>query len=362
MGALEAPAFRPFIAPVTPSMQQGAAPIRVECRRVPASRLADGSVQVPCLGGLKPEWLIKANDAIGDGPVLVDRGLCSGCADFNVDGFAAEDALDRTRDLLESMGVAPSRLPRRVEEGLPADEHEIAVRPAAPGEALSRRGFLGRLGRRAGQQLLGVAQAERKSLPADIAPGHPAQPSRARLGLLAACIDLARGQSLPMPFGLFRSARVESTCCDLGLCAAICPTGALRREATRDADEDRETAALRFSALDCIDCGLCVKTCPEQALALEERMDEGWREVETLKRFAQRDCSECGRAFTAVDTETICQPCARSRDLVRDVFRQLYPAFTAAQPEPPHNPPPYPPHNPNAAAIAHADRTCSEEE
>ncbi|HRP23202.1 4Fe-4S binding protein [Thauera sp.] len=363
MGAIEAPAFPSVDKALAPMARQTDGVIRVECRRVPASRLADGTLQLPCLGGLKPDWLISANAAIGVGPLLIDRGLCSRCPDspataLAVDGFAAQASLGRARDLLESMGVAPSCLPRRVEDILPELAPGSSAPPAAPAEVLGRRGFLGRLGRRAGQHLLGVSEPEGYGALAAIAPGHPARPSRARIGLLAACIGLARARRLPMPFGLFRAARVEATCCDRGLCAAICPTGALRRETVGSPEEVQAGVALRFSALDCIDCGLCVKTCPEQALVLEERMDEGWRAVETVKRFEQRECIECGRGFTAVDGASTCQPCARSRELVRDVFRQRFPAFQAAQHEPPHSPQ----RNPNAAAFAHANRICSEEE
>ncbi len=143
-----------------------------------------------------------------------------------------------------------------------------------------------------------------------------------------------------MPYTLFRRASVSAACCSRGVCAAVCPTGALFTRAPEGGaarrappgaaggfipPEPDETAQERvFIAVDCIACGACVSACPESAIQIDERMDEGWRGEAVLWRLAVRECEECGASFTAREAETLCDPCNKSRNLARDMFRQFF--------------------------------------
>lgn len=302
MGALRLPALEAPAAADT---------LRVECGRVPAAERAGAAV--PCLGALDAAWLIERHAAAGAGPLLVDRGLCESCPSGGC-ASPAGDALEHARDLLERMGVPLARLPRVVVEPLAGEPL------AAAGAQLSRRAFLDRLTRRSGAVLARPALPVQAVDPRLAQPPHP---SAARLRLLFACIGLARTAGLPVPHALFRSVTVDSACCDRGVCASVCPSGALRREAPDDAP-----ARLVFDAMQCIDCGACEKACPEHALRLTERTDEGWRFPEEVARFERRTCMQCATPFSAHDGATECEPCSRSRALVRDFFRGLSGAQT----------------------------------
>lgn len=298
MGALRLPVLE---APVADT-----APTRVDCRRVPRAGRSD--VVVPCLGALDAAWLIERHAATGVGPELIDRGLCESCPSGGCKSPAGE-AVEHARDLLESMGVPLSKLPRIVVEPLHGRPLDI------DGAPVSRRDFLGRLARRSGAEL---ARSVLPRQPVDPRLALPPHPSAARLRLLFACIGLARKAALPVPSLLFRSVRIDPACCDRGVCTSVCPSGALVREAPDDVP-----ARLVFDAMQCIDCGACVRACPEKSLHLEERADEGWRVPEEIARFERHICTQCATPFSAHDGATECEPCARSRAMVRDFFRSL---------------------------------------
>jgi len=300
-------------------------PLSVECWRVPARDRAKGAAAVPCLGGIDAAWLIERHRETGDGPLLVDRGWCASCPSGGCQTPAAA-AVDQARGLLEAMGVPPSRLPRIRTALLPfavarADAH-------ADGEiGISRRAFFGRLARGAGEAVLPPLPATAP----DPRLARPPRSSRARARLLAACIALSRARELPLPHALFRRASASAACCGRGVCAAVCPTGALSIRAQEE--NSQETAMERvFSAADCIACGACVSACPENASRLDEGMDEIWRGEAVLWRRALRECADCGASFIAREGETRCDPCGKSRQLAHDLFRQFFnrPAREAA--------------------------------
>ncbi|MDP2266663.1 MAG: 4Fe-4S binding protein [Thiobacillus sp.] len=293
-------------------------PQPVECWRVPARDRARGAAAVPCLGGIDAAWLIERHRTSGDGPVLMDRGWCAACPSGGGEQPAAA-AVAQARGLLETMGVPPSRLPRIRTAALPP-----AVAPQADAHAdseirISRRAFFGRLTRGAGEAVSSLLPAQAAAINPRLA--RPPRRSRARSRLLAACIELSRARGLPMSYALFRRASASASCCSRGVCAAVCPTGALFTRAPDETAQERV-----FSAADCIACGACVSACPESASQLDERMDEGWRSEAVLWRLAVRECGECGASFTtAREAETLCDPCNTSRHLARDMFRQFFP-------------------------------------
>lgn len=292
-------------------------PPSVECWRVPPRDRARGAAAVPCLGGIDAAWLIERHRTPGDGPVLMDRGWCAACPSGGCEQPAAA-AVAQARGLLETMGVAPSRLPCIRTAALPP-----AVAPQADAHAdseirISRRAFFGRLTRGAGEAASSLLPAQAVAI--DLRLARPPRRSRARLRLLAACVELSRARGLPMPRTLFRRASAAAACCSRGVCAAVCPTGALFTRAPDETAQERV-----FSAVDCIACGACVSACPESASQLDERMDEGWRSEAVLWRLAVRECEECGASFTAREAETLCGPCNTSRHLARDMFRQFFP-------------------------------------
>jgi len=288
----------------------------VECWRVPVGERVANAVAVPCLGGIDAAWLIE-RQRTGGGVQLVDRGWCAACPSGGCEE-PARRALDEARDLLETMGVPPSRLPRIHKAALP-----VTVKPRVEERAdheikLSRRAFFGQLARRASEAVSPLLPAQAAAA-ANLQLARPPRRSRARLRLLAACAELSRAQGLPMPHTLFRRAAVSGACCNRGVCAAVCPTGALLTRTS-----DGITQELVFSAVDCIACGACVTACPEGAARLDACNDEGWRSEAVLWRVAMRECAECGAAFIARDAQPLCDPCNKSRHLAREMYQQFF--------------------------------------
>jgi ferredoxin len=68
-----------------------------------------------------------------------------------------------------------------------------------------------------------------------------------------------------VPFG--KLTLDSSRCTGCGLCAADCPTGALK------AMPGRDSCGLAFHQERCVACGLCIKVCPEVCLKLERMLE-----------------------------------------------------------------------------------------
>lgn len=288
----------------------------VECWRVPAGNRAKGAVAVPCLGGVDAAWLIERHRNTGDGPVLMDRGWCAACPSGGCEQPAAA-AVAQAGGLLETMGVPPSRLPRIETVALPPTVVPQANAQADNEIRISRRAFFERLARGTGEAVVPLLPAQAGAINPRLA--RPPRRSRARLRLLAACIELSRERGLPMPYTLFRRASAAATCCNRGVCTAVCPTGALYTRAPDETAQERV-----FNAVDCIACGACLSACPESASQLDERMDEGWRSEAVLWRLAVRECEECGAVFTGREEESLCDPCHKSKNLARNMFQQFF--------------------------------------
>ncbi|MFN3295051.1 MAG: 4Fe-4S dicluster domain-containing protein, partial [Gemmobacter sp.] len=81
-----------------------------------------------------------------------------------------------------------------------------------------------------------------------------------------------------------------------GLCAAACPSGALRLVES----EDGSQAGLDFDAATCLGCGLCARLCPHAALSVHtageanQALGSG---PEPLIRRVQQRCATCGTAW-----------------------------------------------------------------
>jgi ferredoxin len=123
--------------------------------------------------------------------------------------------------------------------------------------------------------------------------------------------------------------RVDARCQGHGVCAAGCPTGALRLE-----QDDSDGASLSHSSQLCIACGQCERACPESALTLER--GAGYAPRRTVARFQTRDCVVCGTRLRQPTGETraLCLTCEKSSALARAAFHQFYKQGPAAALEP----------------------------
>jgi ferredoxin len=105
--------------------------------------------------------------------------------------------------------------------------------------------------------------------------------------------------------GLVRMAATEQ-CTACGVCARVCPTGAL-------VFEDRETTfRLSFSASACTDCGACLDLCEPNALyragvpTLQELLAT---EPAVLRTDPLHKCDKCGAKFAGASPGKLCPTC-----------------------------------------------------
>ena len=162
--------------------------------------------------------------------------------------------------------------------------------------------------------------------PVELAPlGDPSpvfglrEPGASEVALAA--LGAARGSLVGdgAPFG--RVSFDADGCTMCGLCAGVCPTGAIRF------DQGAVAASLELDRSACVGCGHCAAICPEGVLSVERGVDleELGRGAEPLKRSPVARCRRCGEpvAPTAmldrlrplldpavlVTTEGLCQRC-----------------------------------------------------
>lgn len=276
----------------------------IDCWRVPLAESPRGAWRVPCFGGITTGWLLALFDLMAaqdERPIhLLDRGGCATCPAGS--GLSAcHAAIEETRALLTACGVPPAVLPRATFR--PA---RLALAPAIPTAAsaltMDRRGFFrGLMG--------GVARTadELKSATAPAAPitlRHDTVPiERMRIVTALARISARHGRTVPVRV----LPQLSVADCDAhGVCARVCPTGALQRR------EDGGMAELRFFAALCVTCGQCARSCPDRAIRL---LSEGGQpDFDVLVSWQAQECEVCGEMFFGAGGET-CPTCSRQAGL-----------------------------------------------
>jgi ferredoxin len=160
----------------------------------------------------------------------------------------------------------------------------------------ARRAFLGRL--------LG-------DLPSDAQPQLPRIPAE-RIALLK---EIALRWEYRLPQGAIPRLRATERCAGHGICASVCPTGALR------AFEAEAFQGLEFDAADCFACGACVVVCPEGALRLDAGTPgEAPAGRERITRHALRTCARCDDEFAARGEDELCPACRKDVELFTHGF------------------------------------------
>ena len=242
-------------------------PLRVSCREKGVG------VATTCINALRLEhYYILAAEA---GSVEVDA-RCDGCPLSRGRGW--ERALEASRAI-------PGRV--RVQRG------------RAPSLSLLRRAAIKALALAAGRIALGV-----EASPVKVDYAGPRAPTRASPALRRRALEAASrlGASLERP----RPRVDESKCTMTGICAGVCPAGAITFN---------EAGVLSVDLDSCVSCGICAQACPEGAI---EMVADGARGVVRVYK-ALRECPNCGFVYPASLGE--CPKCSTLRQMVLDFYR-----------------------------------------
>ena len=314
-GALSARGYQ-----IPDGLPEGNHKMVVECWKVPPRLLAKGTHAVPCLGGLSAASLLERVLAAGEGRavVLVDRGWCATCRAGGSVQPPGATQLEFVRRALLRLGWPQQSLPEIRLEPLPVSIMLDEIPVPAEREAIGRRAFFSFLAGKAADVVIERTAPPPKALPRSlIRQGEQLFPERLRL--IAALERLAALRGVPLPADLFPAISISDACANHGVCARVCPTGALSRY------EEEAATGIRFEPWLCASCGLCARSCPEGALELDLTLsvDGAMHGQHELTRLPWGICTSCHERF-ASRGKSLCPRCEKSRSLAADLFGTMF--------------------------------------
>jgi|GEM_PF-2667631 len=136
---------------------------------------------------------------------------------------------------------------------------------------------------------------------------------------LTQCNGANASSSKTIPF--LREIHIEESCTGCGVCAALCPTGALSVKKTRDSSE------LLWRAAHCSRCDLCTEACGKRAIRFLPgvELEKIARETVTvIKRFYNHMCPECRTSFLSPHTKAQCPCCSKTERVIDGLFQMIY--------------------------------------
>lgn len=314
-GALSARGYR-----IPDWLPEGNREIAVECWKVTPRLLAEDTHAVPCLGGLSTASLLELVLAAGEGRavVLVDRSWCAACRAGGSAQPPVATQLEYVRRALIRLGWPQQSLPEIRRDPLPASLMPDEIPVPAEREAIGRRAFFRFLAGKAADVVVERTAPPPKTMPRSlIRQGERLFPERVRL--IAVLERLAARRGVPLPADLFPAISISDACANHGVCARVCPTGAL------SSYEDEAATGIRFEPWLCAGCGLCARSCAEGALELDlaPSVDGAMHCQGELTRLPWGVCTSCHERF-ASRGKNLCQRCEKSRCLATDLFGTMF--------------------------------------
>jgi ferredoxin len=303
-----------------------AAPLWVDCERVPEASSPESTLRVPCLGGLGTPALLQLAARSTFGVQVLDRGLCVDCPAGSGIRPPVFEAVEHANALLTAIGVSIDRHLRLEQRSFSGDPMPVLASVTGVRKTVSRRGLW--------KALASEAVRARETLDPHYRPaslGNPAPPDgraritpRKRFAVIRRLRSFADAPESSLPQNLFPHLGISSRCRDHNLCVHLCPTGALglQQSATRK--------EIRFDPERCIECSACIDACPEGAMNWQGGKGDASGAIEVLAVRETRICAECGSDFVEReighddDSLPTCPACSKSRQLMQSVFSDLF--------------------------------------
>jgi len=295
--------------PEAGKLPSGNAAQHVECWKVPASLTGHAALRVPCLGGLDAAQLLEWQSCIGDAPLeLIDRGWCAQCR-AGGEAHPAAVSIEEAARLLQVCGLHDTPPPRLISRPLPLALMPTEIPGPEAEEKISRRTFFRHFAAEAAR----AVPASRPVAPRPRRGSDFPLPKRERL--LAALETLTRQPTEHLPAAVLPGLTLQKDCDHLGVCAGMCPTGALYTY------EDDGYAGIGFAPRDCVTCGLCTQACPARAIEVRPAGEPGQSTTaHAITEFPIARCEHCLMSFPAVRGATLCPACRRSRQMSQQLF------------------------------------------
>ncbi len=306
---------------------EAAQTVELACARHPAPQEGPAGSELVlrtagCLAALGPAVYASLR-ALGFRRVVVRLDACAGCP------------IGAARPRIEASLTSATSLLAAVEPGaalasVDAPARDWATRPvyAVANPPVSRRNLFRLFAAEAPRV------AARALLPVEEETAATPQPPRERRRLLNALQHLL-GSDSPLPLGEGAGVRdvshpmpsdphphprqegvralpfvqlyASEECTACGVCARVCPTGALGFSLADD-----KAFRLSFQPAACTDCGVCLDLCEPGALARQPLADLSAVAAQaslTLREGEVHTCEKCGARFAGPPDAVLCPPC-----------------------------------------------------
>lgn len=316
MGALALPGFS---VPDVP--QERTSPLSVDCWKVPEKLSPEGSVRVPCLGGLSTGRILELVAMAGAHSLrLLDRGWCLKCKAGSSLDHPIHASLEQAKSLLDAAGLATGRLPMLRSVHLSDDLMPTDIPEPVTETRMSRRAFFSALTSKTVATIDKVKPLA-PELEARQRRGFEKAPvsSRERERMLLRMELICKSAGVTPPPKLFFRVAISDACNNHQLCASICPTGALA------VFEQGSRTKLIFDTRLCIGCNECYSICPSKALNV---LPNGYNALPDhpicLTSFGENICPECNQTYTDKTGENLCPQCQKRHHLANSAFKSLF--------------------------------------
>lgn len=114
---------------------------------------------------------------------------------------------------------------------------------------------------------------------------------------------------------------LDDSCTGCGVCASLCPTGALSLK------RGEKIVHLSWTPSHCSQCDLCKEACPKSSiqffpgLAVQKIVDES---TTVIKTFHRNICPECNREYLSHEAAVPCPYCRKQQKVLEDITQIIY--------------------------------------